>query len=110
RKLVAEVAGGCVSHPRISQMFAQQRSRLLVILIQRHYSIDVLSTRQIADTLDDVVSRVAIGHIENFVDCFARPVCVAEFLDRYEQDAAALILALSKESLALFIAGQAQHR
>src|SRR6185369_8756220 len=110
RKLVAKVSRGRIAHPRDSKVFAKKRGGLLIVFVERDDTVNALRTRDITDAFDYVVSRIAVGHVENFVDRFARPGFVTELFNRQEQDAAPVTAALAKKRLTFEVAGQAQHR
>jgi len=90
-------------------MFAQERGGLLIVFVERYDAINGLRASKKTDALDDVVARVVVLHVEDFIYRFSGPVRVAKILNRNQKDAAASALALAQESFAFFVAGETEH-
>src|SRR6204780_2358743 len=109
-QLVSKMAHGGEAHAGNAQVFAKRGGVFHVEFIERNDAVNRLPARHVTDGVDDRPGGQVRGHVEHFVDRFARPVAVAEFFYRKQQHAAALVFAGAQEFLAFFVGGDAENR
>ena len=107
-ELVAEIADGGEAHAGDAHVLAERRDIFHVEFVERDDAVDVLHARHVADGVDQMLEGDVLGHVEKFVDGFARPVAVAEFFYGEQQDAPAHLFAGAEELRALLVGADAQ--
>src|SRR5712671_7082579 len=108
-QLVAKVADSGEAHAGDAEMLAEGGNILHVEFIQSDDAIDGMGPGGKTHGVNQVLQREILGHGEDFVYTFERPIGVAKFFDGQEKDNTAHGFAGADEFLAFFVGTDAKN-